>query len=232
VIPSRLLPLVAAAALLAGGCGGGAGERDATLWITRDRGAETLKERAVRSGLTAAQALEGVAKVKTRYSGAFIQAIDGLEGGGNRDWFIYVNGYASDRGATDYVLRPGDVEWWDFRHWGDPGEAPLVVGAFPEPFLHGFDGKRRVAVVRYGPGARAGAQALARVIGARSVAALGAAVPKAANVLVVRVGAARLRLRYRAGHGTAGDPVEVDFAGDAAALAKDPHRYARRYSVP
>ena len=144
-----------------------------------------------------------------------------------------MNGYASDRSAADYLLRPGDVEWWDYRRWNDPGEALLVAGAFPEPFLHGFDGKRRPAVVRYAAGAaRDGAEALARVVGAGSVAALGVPAPKGANVLVVRSGPAQLRIRYRAGHGTAGDPVEVDVAGDAAALAKDPHRYVRRYSVP
>jgi hypothetical protein len=232
VIPSRLLLLLAAVALVAGGCGGGAGERDATLWVTRDRGAQTLKVERVRSGLTAAQALESVAKVKTAYSGEFISGIDGLASADHRDWFVYVNGYASDRSAADYLLRTGDVEWWDYRHWDDPGEAPLVAGAFPEPFLHGFDGKRRPAAVRFGAGARAGAEALERVVGARSVAPVGVAVPKGANLLVVSVGRPSLRIRYRAGNGTAGDPVEVDVAGDLAALARDPHRYARRYSVP
>jgi hypothetical protein len=232
VIRSRLLPFVAAAALCAGGCGGGAGKRDATLWVTRDRGARTLKVERVRSGLTAAQALESVAKVDTAYSGEFITAIDGLKSAEHRDWFVYVNGYASDRGAADYLLRSGDVEWWDYRRWDDPGEAPLVAGVFPEPFLHGFDGKRRTAVVRYAAGLKAAAGRLARVVGARSIAPVGVAAPKDANVLVVERGAPHLRIRYRRGHGTAGDPVEVDFAGDAAALSNDPHRYARRYSVP
>jgi hypothetical protein len=226
VILRRLAPLVAAAALLgAAGCGGGAGARDATLWVTRDRGAQALRAEKVRSGLTAAQALESAAKVQTRYSGEFIEGIDGLAGGGNRDWFIYVNGYALDRSAADYVLRPGDVEWWDFRNWDDPGEAPLVAGAFPEPFVHGLAGKVRVAVVRYAPGTRGQALALAAVVGARSVAREGIAVPDGANVLVVERGSPHLRIRYRAGHGTAGDPVEVDVAGD-------PGRYAHRYGGP
>ena len=34
--------------------------------------------------------------------------------------------------------------------------VPVVVGSFPEPFLHGFGGKTRPAVVvRTGPGAKA-----------------------------------------------------------------------------
>jgi hypothetical protein len=232
-----LAPLAAAAALLAAGCGSGAGARsssaDATLWVTHDRGRVVVHSAAVRSGVTAAQALEGVAKVKTRYSGEFIQGIDGVEGGGNRDWFYYVNGYAAGVAATDYLLRPGDVEWWDFRHWSDPGEAQLVAGAFPEPFVHGYGGKRRLAVVRYGAGMQATAQALARVVGARSVAPLSVAAPEAANLLEIVAGPPRLVIRYRAGHGSAGDPVEVDAGGAVArALAQDPHRYVRRYAVP
>jgi hypothetical protein len=222
VIRSRVLLAAASVALVAGGCGGGAGAKDATLWVTRDRGAVTLKVARIRSSLTAAQALESITRVKTAYSGEFVTGIDGVASSDHRDWFVYVNGYASDRSAADYLLRPGDVEWWDYRRWNDPGEAPLVAGAFPEPFLHGFDGKRLPAVVRYEPGTRDGAEVLAPVIGAHS---------KGANLLVVRSGPAQLRIRYRAGQGTAGDPVEVD-VGDAAALAKDPHRYARRYSVP
>jgi hypothetical protein len=228
-----LAPFAAAAALVAAGCGSGAGARDATLWVTHDRGAVLVHRADVRSGLSAAQALEGVAKVKTRYSGEFIQGIDGVEGGGNRDWFYYVNGYAAGEAATDYLLYPGDVEWWDFRHWSDPGEAPLVAGAFPEPFLHGFAGKRRAAAVRYAPGMRGVARALARVVGASSVETLTAPPPHDANLLEVLGGPPRLTIRYRAGHGSAGDPVEVDAGGEVArALARDPHRYARRYAVP
>jgi len=237
-VSMRLLaPLAAAAALLAAGCGSGAGARSssaaATLWVTHDRGRVVVHRAAVRSGVTAAQALEGVAKVKTRYSGEFIQAIDGVEGGGNRDWFYYVNGYAAGIAATDYLLHPGDVEWWDFRHWDSPGDELLVAGAFPEPFLHGYGGKRRVAAVRYATGMQAPAKALARVVGATSVEPLAVAAPKAANVLEVLGGPAKLAIRYRAGHGSAGDAVEVDAGGEVArALVRDPHRYARRYAVP
>jgi hypothetical protein len=221
------------AALLAAGCGSGAGARDATLWVTHDRGRAVVYTARVRSGVTAAQALEGVAKVKTRYSGEYVQGIDGVEGGGSSDWFYYVNGYAAGVAATDYLLHSGDVEWWDFRHWRDPGEALLVAGAFPEPFLHGYGGKRRAAVVRYAAGMAATAKALAHVVGARSVAPLAVAAPKAANVLEVLRGPATLAIRFRAGHGSAGDPVAVEARGEAArTLARDPHHYARRYAVP
>ena len=58
-----------------------------------------------------------------------------------------VNGYLADRASSDYRLRAGDLVWWDLRSWRDPAQEPVVVGAFPEPFLHGYDGKRRPGVV-------------------------------------------------------------------------------------
>ena len=51
-----------------------------------------------------------------------------------------MNGYEGDRSAAEYRLRDGDVAWWDYRAWDREGEARVVVGAFPEPFVHGFAG--------------------------------------------------------------------------------------------
>ena len=77
--------------------------------------------------------------------------------GATEDWFWFVNGLAGDRSATSYRLRDGDVAWWDYRDWSsDAATLEVVAGAFPEPFLHGYDGKRRPAAVRYAPGLRAG----------------------------------------------------------------------------
>jgi hypothetical protein len=139
-----------AAAALAG-CGSTQTKGSATLWITRDRGEHLVLVGKVKAGQSAMQALQSKAKVKTGYGGRFVQSIDGVSGSrsGQRDWFYFVNGYEADRGAADYTLRPGDVEWWDFRSWKHAIHVPIVVGAFPEPFLHGYDGKRREAVVVY-----------------------------------------------------------------------------------
>ena len=77
---------------------------------------------------------------------------------GHRDWFWFVNGLAGDRSAASYRLRAGEVAWWDYRDWSNDADTlEVVAGAFPEPFLHGFDGTKRVAAVRYEPGLRAGA---------------------------------------------------------------------------
>jgi uncharacterized protein DUF4430 len=216
--------LVAAAAALLAGCGGGAGSGRATLWVTRDEGARVLLVRTVPAGETAMQALERSARLSTRYGGRYVESIDGVSGslGSRHDWFYFVNGIEADRGAAEYRLRPGDVEWWDYRDWGKVGETvPAVVGAFPEPFLHGYDGKVRPAVVV--GAASAGARALARVVHGR----VAATAPAGANVLRLVGGPHRFTARV-----LPGGAVELDFSGDAAALARDPSLYRYRYAVP
>jgi hypothetical protein len=214
---------VAAVALLAG-CGSGAGAGKATLWVTRDEGKQVLLVRTVPAGETAMQALERSAKLSTRYGGRFVQSIDGVSGsaGSRHDWFYFVNGIEADRGAAEYRLQPGDVEWWDYRNWGKAGESvPVVVGAFPEPFLHGYGGKVRPAVVVARDSA--GARALARLLHGH----VAASAPSGANVLRLVGGPHRFTARM-----LSGGAVELDFSGDAAALARDPARYRYRYAAP
>jgi hypothetical protein len=140
-----------ALALALTGCGGERSQGTATVWVTRDRGATLLHDETVPAGLTAMQALDRVAEVKTRYGGRFVQSVDGLDGdvAKRRDWFYFVNGIEADVGAAEYRLHDGDVEWWDFRSWEKRMREPVVVGAFPEPFLHGFEGKTHPTLVFY-----------------------------------------------------------------------------------
>ena len=121
------------------GCGGGSGGGKAMLWITRDRGAQVLLVHSVPAGLTAMQALDRMADIETGYGGRFVQSIDGIEGNvsARRDWFYFVNGIEGDRSAAEVRLKPGDIEWWDYRSWTRRMRQPVVVGAFPEPFRHG-----------------------------------------------------------------------------------------------
>ena len=74
---------------------------------------------SVPAGLTAMQALDRELDVDTAYGGRFVQSIEGVEGdvSKRRDWFWFLNGIEADLSAADYRLRPGDVEWWDFRSW-------------------------------------------------------------------------------------------------------------------
>ena len=220
-----------AAALVVAGCGGAdvGTNGEATLWITHDRGREVRLETSVPAGLTAMQALSRKADVETRYGGRFVHAVDGVEGSltRQRDWFFFVNGIEADRSAVEYRLRPGDVLWWDLRSWTGTMQQPVVVGAFPEPFLHGYDGRRRKAVVRHARGLEAGARAIARVIRARSVAPVGVPAPARANVFRLVRGAPRF-VALRRGDGSDA-PVEFVFAGDAARLAKHPELVRFRY---
>ena len=157
--------LVLCALVLLTGCGD---ERSgsASLWVTRDRGATVVLVTAVPAGLTAMQALDRELDIDTSYGGRFVQSIDGVEGdvSKQRDWFWFLNGIESDVSAADYRLRAGDVEWWDFRSWRDEMREPVVVGAFPEPFLHGYGGAPRQAAVRYEPGLQKGARAIGRLL--------------------------------------------------------------------
>jgi hypothetical protein len=125
-------------------------DETAQLWVTRDRGARVMLTATVPAGLTVMQALDREAEIETRYGGRYVQSIDGVVGSVERqaDWFYFVNGIEPDVGAAEVRLRPGDVAWWDFRSWEGEPEAPIVVGAFPEPFLHGFDGNSRPAEVQ------------------------------------------------------------------------------------
>jgi Domain of unknown function (DUF4430) len=108
--------------LVLAGCGGGE-DGVATLKVTRDHGRHVLLVKGVPAGLTAMQALEREAKVKTAYGGRFVVSINGLASAPNRDWFYFIDGALGDRSAAEVRLHDGDVELWDYRRWTDPGEV-------------------------------------------------------------------------------------------------------------
>lgn len=230
----RLAVLFLLLGLLAAGCGGSGTEGEATLWVTRDRGAEVLVEATVPAGLTAMQALREQADVETSYGGRFVDAIEGVarDAGERRDWFFFVNGVEADRGAAEYRLRAGDVLWWDYRSWSAGAmREPVVVGAFPQPFLSGYAGRKRRAVVRYGSKEMRGAAlGLAHAIGAKSVEPLGVEVPPGANVLEVVGEPVPFTAELRTPDAPAGTPVvfRISFE-DAKRLLADPERAWRRY---
>lgn len=227
--------LLACTIVLLAGCGGErAGSGSASLWVTRDRGATVVLVRTVPAGLTAMQALDRELDIDTRFGGRFVQSIEGLEGDASkqRDWFWFLNGIEADLSAADYRLRPGDIEWWDFRSWQEEMREPVVVGAFPEPFLHGYGGPPRPTVVRYEPGLEKGARAIGRLLKAVSIRPVSDPAPEDANVFYTVRGTPRFTASLRAADGSAGSPVEFTFAGDAAGLAADPTRFRFRYEVP
>ncbi len=72
-----------------------------------------------------------------------MESIDGHSGtASRRDWFYYVNGVEASQGAASTAVHRGDRIWWDLHDWSATNSVPAVVGSFPEPFVHGIDGKR------------------------------------------------------------------------------------------
>ena len=141
---------VAVAAAL-GGCSIGPGKTSggADLTITRDYGKARIAHASVTSfpkSETVMRFLQRNTRVETRYGGRFVNAIDGVRsksaGGARSDWFYYVNGIEADVGAAEKKLERGDRVWWDHHDWSAVMRVPAVVGSFPEPFVHGSDGKR------------------------------------------------------------------------------------------
>jgi hypothetical protein len=217
----RLAALLLALGALAG-CGEEAtGEGTAHLWITRDRGSEVVMTATVPAGISAMDALQDKADVETRYGGRFVQAVEGIEGSlaDQHDWFFFVNGYEADRGATEYRLHDGDVLWFDHRSWGEEQRVPIVVGAFPEPFLHGFDGRRRPAVVD------AVETQTARRLAKLVRGSLNGPADGANRLVLVDGSGFRARLS-----GAPGDPVVFELGVDAARrLAREPTLARFRY---
>jgi hypothetical protein len=185
--------------------------------------------------------LQRKADVDTRYGGRFVNSIEGISSSKTsarrRDWFYYVNGIEADKGAAEWELHPGDRVWWDYRDWTAAMRVPTVVGSFPEPFVHGAEGKRFPVRVDCADGFDASCERLidkldrARITAGKT--ALGAASGKevlrfvVGNWDAIRVDAAAKQLEEGpAGSGVYARPVEasgnyrlelLDPTGDVAA---------------
>jgi hypothetical protein len=194
----RRTALLLATALALAGCGLGAGSPpgDVTLTVTQDFGAGSVLDQPSprRAGdETVMRLLQRNAKVRTRFGGGFVQSIDGVSGGRRDgrpvDWFFYVNGIEASKGASDVHVHDGDRIWWDRHDWSAAMRIPAVIGAYPEPFLHGTGGKRLPVRVECGAGAakpcRAVADALGKVGVPAGQSAFGSSVgPEVLRVLV------------------------------------------------
>ena len=121
-----------------------AGPRAAVVLVTRGYGQHVLRTARAAPGQSALDALRRTTHVSTAYGGRFVQAIDGLAGDQSQGfaWLYFVNGIQASTGSADYTLHPGDREWWDYRYWNDLLQVPVAIGAWPEPFVHGYGGRR------------------------------------------------------------------------------------------
>jgi hypothetical protein len=133
--------------VLAAAACGASSDSGVTLTVSRDFGETHLQptKDATAGDGTVLQLLRKDFDVRTGL-GASVQEIDGLSNGrsqGRRaDWSYFVNGIAAPQKASDRKLHPGDRVWWDHHDVQAAGRVPAVVGAFPEPFLSGSEGKR------------------------------------------------------------------------------------------
>lgn len=159
----RLVSLAAAAAVLGlAGCGQidekGAGVR---VLITTDQGARSLlDERGVKAtdDEPALAVLERATTIEADPRGN-VTAVAGRRADGDRRWTLWLNGSPMRSGAlaatkADVNLQQlpvldtvrttkvseGDTLWLDLG--SSPVVARGVVGTYPEPFLHGQEGKR------------------------------------------------------------------------------------------
>jgi hypothetical protein len=105
--------------------------------VTRDFGAEPVASAppvAVRGTTKVTDVVGSVAKGLV--SGLAYRSVEGVVG----DWRLFVNGVLVKNAGTAKV-RPDDRIWLDLVPAGTP-PIPAVVGAYPEPFVHGTGGRR------------------------------------------------------------------------------------------
>lgn len=141
--------MLAAAALAGCGLGAGATPKGISLTVTREFGGERMLATSapkISGSQTVMGLLQRNEKVTTKYSGGFVQSIDGhseaKEAGKPVSWFYYINGLEATKGAADTNVHEGDHIWWDLHDWGQTDHISAVVGSFPEPFLDGLEGRK------------------------------------------------------------------------------------------
>ena len=55
---------------------------------------------------------------------------------------LFVNGIVAGEDAAELAVHGGDRVWLDQHNTNVTDVIPAVIGSFPEPFIHGIDGKR------------------------------------------------------------------------------------------
>jgi hypothetical protein len=135
---------------------------------TLDFGDEVLVDNtiSVAPGTCAMDAVRQVADVGTKYGGGFVQSVNGIESGkpAELDWFFFLNGFMSNKGAANCRVRDGDLIQLDFHDWRFRTFIPATIGAFPETLLYGFEADERPTAIAYEPGLADCAERLAEAL--------------------------------------------------------------------
>jgi len=128
-----------------------------TIIATEDFGASILfdEELIIESGESSMDVLQKVAAVTTTYGGGYVGSINGIksqyssENGEKEDWLYFINGMLASVGAAQYKPHPGDIIHWDFHDWSSNRAVTAIIGEYPEPFLHGYNGKTAETSIVY-----------------------------------------------------------------------------------
>ena len=125
---ARALALVLVVAAAVAGCGSSTGKDSdgISITVTRDYGAADLAP-LTRDPVPPAG---GLARLLARHPNS-----RGAQS-------LFVNGIGVDEPPREVEVHGGDRVWLDQHRPGAAGDVRAVVGAFPEPFVHGIDGKR------------------------------------------------------------------------------------------
>jgi Domain of unknown function (DUF4430) len=143
-------------ALALGACGlgdSGVANDDVSLLVTSDFGATSMNQigpAPTEGSDTILSLLRSSLAVGMSPKGA-VASIDDVGASAGQGWRFYVNGIGARDDASKVQVAGGDRIWWDRHDTKAAPEVHAVVGSYPEPFVHGQDGKRwtlRVECVR------------------------------------------------------------------------------------
>jgi len=149
-----IFPLLLVLLLLVPGCRVGSSPLSEEVVIpvtaTKNFGNEMIFQRKVviERRLTAQDVLAEVTDIQM--DGSYVVEFVGLRGDDKEYWMYYINGLLSRYFASGYLIRPGDVMHWDFHPWtGGKHGCSAIIGSFPEPLLHGYEGNIKPTLVVY-----------------------------------------------------------------------------------
>lgn len=95
-------------------------------------------------------------------AGGFITSVNDIKPDKSGGWFYSVNGISSDCSAKDYILKGDEKILWDAHNWSEKTSVQSVAGAYPEPFINGYKGQTKGAVIFYSDDSKKEAETLAK----------------------------------------------------------------------
>src|SRR4030043_1351019 len=125
-----------------------------TIIVTKDFGKELLLEKTitVAPDISALEASKQVAEIETKYGGGFVSSINNVSSSypnTQYDWFFYVNGFLSKKGASNYMIMNGDSITWDYHRWDVSQFQSAILGSYPKYLTNGYSGEISATIIAY-----------------------------------------------------------------------------------